>query len=257
MVSIRELFDKNKLILYLLIIIGAFLVFTLYNREPQVSIKPVKETKMTETEKLVRENQNLRERLARLEPLTPVKIVTADKPSAAIETHPVLNVMAEGTMVPYEDVFKDSSWVRPDYEPYWHSNQGQCSSLPDHIHTSYHRIFITPGTPELWDETMNQCGVSELKDKINIPVYENKPEDTIVVVAIQHQISDVITLQNQVLLVGTPSRTGLQVLSINKRDLIGGISGELPALNNSQEFLFQMVTPEGYEVDYNNAVISF
>ncbi len=257
MVIIRGLLDKDKLILYFLIIVIAFLIFTIAHQEPQVSIKPVKETRMTEVEKLARENRDLRERLTKLEPVTPVKIVTADKPSAATESMPASAVVTEGSRVPFETIYDDRAWVRPDYEPYWHSKQGAWGNLPDRIHSSYHRLFVTPGTEGLWNETVHECGIAESAGKIKIPVYDDRPEDTLVVVAIQHQITDVIVLNNQVILLGTPSRTGVQVLALNKQDLIMSVSGELQALNNNREYLFQMVTPDGYEIDYNNAVVSF
>lgn len=259
MVVIKKLFDRNKLILYILIVIIAFLVFALSHRdrEPQVSIKPVNETKLDETQKLIKENQVLRERLAKLEPVTPVKIVSADKPSAVTDALPVLSVMFEGTMIPFETVYHDNAWVRPDYEPYWHSKNGQWSNLPDRIHTSYHRLFVTPGTESLWNETVHECGIAEFADKIHLPGNKDKPEDTIAVVAVQHEITDVVVLNNQVVLIGTPSRTGLQVLAIHEQDLIQSVSGELQAHNDSQEYLFHMVTPDGYELDYNNVIVNF
>ena len=257
MTAIRDLLDKNKLILYSLMVIIAFLLFALTHQEPRVSIKPIKVDKLTETEKLAKENMHLRERLARLEPATPVKIVTADKPSRAIYALPALAVINEGTRVPFETIYEDKAWIRPDFEPYWHSKQGQYSSLPNRIHSSYHRLFVTPGTAGLWKETSDQCGIAELSEQIKIPVYDDRPEDTLLVLAIQHQVADVIVLDNQVVLLGTPSRTGLQILAINNKDLVQSVSGEIPVQNNNQEYLFQTVTPDGYEVDYSNTLISF
>jgi len=257
MVVIKSLFDRNKLILYILVIIIAFLVYALTQPKPQVSIKTVKESQLDETQRLVRENQGLRKRLAKLEPAIPVKIVTADKPSAATDTLSVLSVMIEGTRIPFETVYLDKAWVRPDYEPYWHSQNGQWSNLPDRIHSSYHRLFVTLGTESLWNETIHECGIAEFADRINLPVNENKPEDTIAVVAVQHQITDLVVLNNQVIMIGTPSRTGVQVLAIQERDLIQSLSGELVVHNDSQEYLFQLVTPDGYELDYRNVIVLF
>lgn len=257
MVIIRNLFDRSKLILYILVVIIAFLLFVITHREPQVSIKPVKETQMDDTQKLIKENMVLRERLAKLEPVAPVKIVTADQPSAAIYALPVQSVMAEGTRIPFETVYQDKDWVRPDYEPYWHSKNGQWSNLPNRVHTSYHRLFITPGNASLWNETLHECGIAELADHIKLPVDDNRPEDTIAVVAVQQEISDVVVLNNQVILVGTPARTGLQVLAIDERELVQSVSGELLTKNSNQKYLFQAVTPDGYELDYNNVMVNF
>ena len=257
MPKIKNLLDKNKLILYLLIIVIAFAVFALINDEPRVSIKPLNQKTMTETVKMVKENQELRERLARIEPASPVKIMTADKPSQSVETFPLLTVIAEGKSVPFEVNYEDQSWVRPDYQPYWHSKTGQWGRIPDLVHNSYHNLFVTLGAEGLWNETIHESGIAELNGKIKLSVYDDNPENTVAVLAFRHQITDVITLSNQVILLGTPSRTGLQVLSINRHDLIDSISGELIANNDRQKYLFQLVTPDGYETDYINALINF
>ncbi len=257
MSKIRNLLDQNKLVLYLLIIIVAFTAVSLAHREPKVSIKAVKEQNLTEAEKLTRENNVLRSRLAKLEPASPVKIVTDDKPSPAAEAFPVLAVLNEGTRVPFEVTYEDMFWVRPDYQPYWHSKLGQWSSIPDRIHTSYHHLFVAPGTAGLWNETIHEAGFAELAEKIKLPVYDDKPENTLAVVALQHQVTGIYVLNNQVILVGTPARTGIQVLSVNKQDLVKSESGELLAQNNNLEFLFQLVTPDGYETDYNNVMVSY
>ncbi len=257
MVKVKDLLDKYKLAVYVLVILLAFSVFTLFHKEPRVSIKPVKENRLSETEKLIKELNLLKERLAKLEPVSPVKIVTADQPARSGEFLPVLTVMAEGIRVPFETIYQDRAWVRPDYQPYWHSTQGQWSSLPDRIHDSYHRLFITPGIATLWDETVHDSGIAEAAAKITLPVYDVKPENTIAIIAVQHQVTDLVVLQNQVVLLGTPARTGVQVLALNKQDLVKSVSGEILAQNNNQEYLFQMVTPDGYEVDYCNTIISY
>lgn len=255
--KMKNLLDQNRLVLYLLIIILAFTAVCLAQQEPKVSIKAVKEQNLTEAEKLARENSLLRNRLAKLEPSSPVKIVTEDKPSPAAEAFPVLTVMNEGISVPFEVIYEDMAWVRPDYQPYWHSKQGQWSSIPDRIHTSYHHLFVVPGNEDLWNETAHDVGFAELADKIKLPVYDDKPENTLAVVALQHQITGAYVLNNQVILVGAPARTGIQVLSFNKQDLVKSESGEILARNNSLKFLFQLVTPDGYETDYSNVMVSY
>lgn len=257
MILIKNLLERTKLIVYILVIVIAFLVFALAYHEPQVSIKPVRESQLDETQKLLRENQGLRERLARLEPVTPVKIVTAHKPSTTAYTLPAISVMAEGTMIPFTTVYHDNTWVRPDYEPYWHSNTGQWSNLPGRIRSSYHRLFVTLGTKSLWNETIHESGIAELADQMKLSLDKNHPGDTIAVVALQHEIFDVVVLNNQVILIGAPSRTGVQVLAIQKQDLVQSISGELEAQNASQEYLFQLITPDGYEIDYSSVIVNF
>lgn len=253
----KNLFAKNKIYVYLLIILLSFAIFAFVHQEPKVSIKPISQNKMTELEKLAKENQDLRERLGKLEPVTPVKIVSNNQPPKSVETVPVTSVISDGTSLPFKTVYQDPEWVRPDYEPYWHSKLGQFSNIAERINSSYHRIFVTPATETLWSETLHECGIAELEDKIKLPDYGSNPQDTIVVVAMQYNITNAVLLNNQIALIGTPSRNGVQVIAFNKNDIINSVSGEIIAQNNSQEYLFQLVTPDGYEIDYNSAIISF
>lgn len=257
MPNFRGLLDKNKLILYLLIIISSFALFSVVHQEPRVSIQPVKVEKMTQLERLARDNQELRQRLSKLEPASPVKIVRSEKSVVSSDDLPVVDVIAEGTRVPFKKVYENLSWVRADYQPYWYSKPGNWSSVPDRIHSSYHRLFATVGTNGLWNETLYDSGILEAADKFTLPVFDDNPSNTIAVVTFQHHITDVVVFNNQVVLMGTPMRTGLQVIAIDKRDLFNSGSGEVMTRNSSQEYLFQLSTPDGYELDYNNIVINY
>lgn len=257
MPDIRNLIDKNKLILYSLIIVIAFLVFSLIQQEPHVSIKPLNDSGMTEVARLASENRELRDRLAKVEPVSPVKIVAPEGPTESADNLPVLAVMAAGSRVPFDVVFEDGTWVRPAYQPYWHSKQGHWSNIPDRIQSSYHRLFVAPWSEGLWNETIHEVGIAELNDKMKLPVYDGEPANTITVIAIRQKVTDMITLNNQVVLLGTPTRTGLQVISLNRQDLLNSVSGELPANNDSQNYLFQMATPDGFEIDYCNAIVNY
>ncbi len=257
MSKLKDPVDKKKLMLYLLLIALAFLLYDMNHREPRVSIQAVEGSKMTEAEKLARENRELMERLGRLEPAAPVKIVTAEQPSRSVETLPVLAVMEEGTHVQFEILYEDPSWIRPDYQPYWHTSRKPSASIPDRIHNSYRRLFVSAGNEITWAETLDDAGIAELAKEINLAGQEDKTEDKVALVIFRHQVTDVIALNNQVVLLGSPARTGVQVIAINKQDLAPDVSGAVPDHNNNRKYFFQMATPDGYEVDYNIAVISF
>ncbi|WP_418791485.1 hypothetical protein [Phosphitispora sp. TUW77] len=257
MSKIKNLYVKNRLAFYMLIISATFLIFTLVHDKPKISIQTVNENQLTQMEKTLKENQELKNRLAKLEPSTPVKMVASDSIIPAEKTHSPLMIMEEGIQVPFEEIYQDTAWVRPDYQPYWHSINGQWSNVPDRIHNSYHRLFATQGSPVLWNETLHNCGIAELAGDIELPVYSNKATDTVAIISVNHMITNIIVYNNQVILVGTPERSGIQVLAVDLRDLVLSVSGEVMALNKNKKFVFQLVTPDGYEIDYNNVTISF
>jgi len=235
MAKFKELLDRNRLTLYVLIISVTFMLFLVGQEKPRVSIRTINESQLTEMEKVARENRDLKSRLAKLEPATPVKMVASDSAIANRSTFSPLTVMEDGRPVPFEIVYEDPSWVRPDYQPYWHSIKGQWSNIPDRIHNSYHRLFISQGTPVLWNETLHNSGIAELAGDIKLPVFGNKTSETIAIVCANHLVTDIFVFGNQVTLVGTPSRTGVQVLAADIRELIGSTSGEIMALNNNKK----------------------
>ncbi|PKM80519.1 MAG: hypothetical protein CVU89_13280 [Firmicutes bacterium HGW-Firmicutes-14] len=253
--------DRPRFIVYLIVIFIAFTAFALSREKPSVSIQPVTENQVTETERLTREIRGLKNRLARLEPAVPVKIVTPDQGRPDQGRHaagamPVQSVMEEGSILEFDIVYEDPEWVRPDYQPYWHSENGQAQSIPNLVQNSYHRLFISPGTEVLWKETMHTSGTAELFREVSLPVFNGEPGNTVAVIVFNHQVSDAFLWDNQVVLAGVPSRTGIQVIAFDKRALVKSTSGEIPAKNNSLKYLVQLVTPDGYEIDYNYCVIS-
>jgi len=257
MAKFKNLVDKNRLTLYLLVIIAAFGAFSVIQEKPRVSIKTVRENQMTETEKLVRENKALQNRLALLEPAEPVKIVSTDRALSPGTGIPVLAILAEGAPVPFNTLFDDRDWVRPDYVPYWHSLQGKGGSVPDLIHNSRRRLFVTPATEILWNETVYHSGIQDPANKIKLPVVNGNPGNSLIIVTFNHQVTDIFIRHSQVVLLGVPSRHGIQILSVRVKDLVPSISGEVLARNSGGKYIFQLVTPDGYEIDYADVMVSY
>lgn len=245
----RDILDKRKLITYLLIIVAAFTIFDLGGRSPKVSIKPVAEYQMTELENLVKENHSLQQRLTKLEPASPVKIVGTGSLPELITAQPVVTVVSEGIPVPFLAVYSDPAWVRPDYQPYWHSSTDRSLSIPDLVGNAHHRLFVTSGNKVLWDETARSIGITELAEKLKLPIDGKNPGDVVIVVTFNHQVADIFVLNNQVVLLGNPARNGLQVLALNKEDLFPANSNR-PEGKNQGQYFFQLVTPDGYEIDW-------
>lgn len=57
------------------------------------------------------------------------------------------------------------------------------------------------------------------------------------------QVTNIFTKGNQVVVVGKPKRTGVQVVTITTKDI--------NPVNIDDNLLVQLVTPEGYEIDYS------
>lgn len=193
----------------------------------------------------------LSERLKRLEPDEPKDI--ADPPFGQRVFPSKLkqpqDLIRNGNQLPYKVLLDKPEWKRPIYKSYWHSrvSGGRWSYVPNRLYYAQHRLFtdITAGASEYYD-FVHDIG---LEEELGHSSTEPKGESQIirlgqiVVVVMQAKIEKVLTSGNQVVIVGRPQRNGVQVITVNKVNMM---------LDDPKEaVLFQLVTPEGDEIDYS------
>ncbi|MEL7610375.1 MAG: hypothetical protein AAGU74_12860 [Bacillota bacterium] len=176
----------------------------------------------------------------RLEPETPQDIddsTFVDPPPSKVL--PVEVVLDEGREIPLQFAYDDPEWERQAYKAYWHSSYGRWSYVPIRIHYALHRIFATYPTASIWYDFEHDLGIAEESEAFQMPA--GNPFDTIVLVVMQTKVEKMITLGNQVVLVGRPSLTGLQVFLVPVK--------QIQPDNPQESILFQLVTEEGDEID--------
>ncbi|MEV5027948.1 hypothetical protein MRBLPE1_003565 [Paenibacillus sp. LPE1-1-1.1] len=156
-----------------------------------------------------------------------------------INTIPISEVMDMGTKIHFNVIKNDSNYKRPVYEEHWHSTYwgGRWSYVPMRIHYALHRVFTT-----------YDIGISvELNFKQNVgidfPMFQNKTDLDLYIIVFQTTVTDVYTKGNQVIVVGTPERNGVQVLTIK--------TGNLNPADLEKLLLIQLATPLGHELDYS------
>ena len=176
------------------------------------------------------------------EPEVPTNI--ADPPYAELapptEQKPVETVIKEGKEIPAQFDYNDPKWERPAYKAYWHSSYGRWSYVPNLIHSAIHRIFVTYPTASVFYDFVHDLGIAEESDSFE--KHSGEPYDQIELVVMQTRIEKLVTLGNQVVVVGKPALTGLQALSIP----VKYIKPDDP----EESILFQLVTSDGDEIDY-------
>lgn len=190
------------------------------------------------------------ERLKRLEPDLPKDI--ADPPffqsPFPLKVKPAQDIINSGRKLPYKFLLDKPDWERPAYKSYWHSSvSGRWSYVPNRLHYAQHRLFTTP-TAALsnYYDFVHNLGLSE--ELMNVQAQPQNADrerfiGQIMVVVMQAKIEKVLTSGNQVVIVARPQRNGVQALTVNKVDM---------KLDNPNEaVLFQLVTPEGDEIDYS------
>ena len=180
----------------------------------------------------------------KIEPETPRNI--DDPPFGELpsptETASANEVIQSGTEIPLQFAYNNPEWKRQAYKSYWHSSTGRWSYVPDRIHYAMHRIFVTYPTASVFYDFIHDLGIAEESKQFQIPT--RSPYENIVLVVMQTKVEKIFTLGNQVVVVGKPALTGLQVLLIPVKDL--------KPYNTNESILFQLVTDEGDEIDYDS-----
>ncbi|MGE7924063.1 hypothetical protein ACQKND_12825 [Viridibacillus arvi] len=187
--------------------------------------------------------QELEQRLDNLEPPEPTTILDSPFPfEKGTEVHfptdviPISEVLKEGTKIPFKVIKSEPNYIRPIYEEDWHSTTGRWSYIPSRIHYALHRIFpfYAIGISAELEFTQN-VGIS-------FPTDMNETDLDLYIVVFQTNITDVYTKGNQVVVFGTPKRTGVEVIYIKIADIHP---------SNKEKFLLVQLASNGDELDYS------
>ncbi|MDQ8739428.1 hypothetical protein [Paenibacillus sp. LHD-38] len=157
-------------------------------------------------------------------------------------------IIKSGEKLPYSLLFEKLDWQRPAYKSYWHSSvSGRWSYVPNRLHYVQHRLFTTP-TAALSNhyDFVHNLGLQEEMMNVQAQPHDADRErfiGQIMVVVMQAKIEKVLTSGNQVVIIARPQRHGMQALTVNKVDM--------KFTNPNEAVLFQLVTPDGDEIDYS------
>jgi len=201
-------------------------------------------TDESKNENIYKEYKKCKNRLNSLEPEKPIDIESWPIYELSFPTNiqPISEVMEKGKELSLQFAYNDLNWKRPAYKSYWHSSPdgGRWSYVPQRVHYSYHRIFVTVPTASIYYDFEHNLGIAEESRNFNFD-YTNIHQ--FVLVAMQSNVKKIVTLGNQVVVVVEPRRTGLQALIIPE--------SMIQPSNKEEATIFQMVTPDGYEIDYS------
>lgn len=197
-----------------------------------------------EPEDVSKQIDDLEKQLQKLEPPMPTTIVTLPW-DIETEKHyptdiiPISEAMDKGTKIHFNVIKNEPNYKRPVYEKHWHSTYsgGRWSYVPMRIHIALHRLFVT-----------YDIGISgELSFKQNVgidfPMFQNKTDLDLYIVVFQTNVTDVYTKGNQIIVVGTPERNGVQVLTVK--------TGDLYPTDVKNLLLVQLTTSLGHELDHS------
>lgn len=184
-----------------------------------------------------------------LEPDTPRDIDDPpfEMPAEPDNKYTIKEVLDKGTKLQVVNLYYDPNWERPAFKEYWHSKFGRWSYVPIRVHYALHRVFATYETASITYDFIHNLGIAEEYEQFTPFEYES-PYDHLLVVVMNTAIDKIITYENQVVIVGEPQRSGLQAFLIPTK--------MLHPKEGTPNLLIQLVTPEGYEIDYTTEVLA-
>lgn len=149
-------------------------------------------------------------------------------------------VISSGRKIDFETVLNKPEWQRYAYKKSWHSSYwgGRFSYVPWLVHNALHRIFVTyPYAHGLFDFSYD-VGIEEHP----LDIKSKGPFDKLVVAVMQADVKGVYTLNNQIVIIASPKRTGLHIFTLNTDDI--------QPSNTKEPVLVQLTTEKGEEIDF-------
>jgi hypothetical protein len=195
---------------------------------------PLEESKSLE--QLIKENKSLKEELSYFIPLKDQIIYQQSCDSGLYdqaETKDISTIIKQGQKIPFGYNYKNPDYKRPLYHPSWKANYKKMwFYIPRQIEFNLHRLLVIPKDKEFQKDFFGILGFGEKYQHLNPEQYG--------LMVYNFNVTDVILYKNRLLLVGTPSRTGAQIVSINVNNLKG-----------YENYRVSLVTPDNSEVDCN------
>ncbi|GMQ59594.1 hypothetical protein AN1V17_39910 [Vallitalea sediminicola] len=202
--------------------------------------------KDNDTIELQRENERLKGALERIFPEE--QHVLYEKPYRgyydevpSFQTYALPDAINKGKNIDFNVIYNDTEYMRPTYNSTWKDFYFRnWLYLPSKVANAHHKIFIYPaGASSIFDFigdlAFNSSSVDFHKN-INFLIYN-------------FDVDNIRQYENQVILIGKPNRKGAQVISVVQDTLLADNV-------DTKDFLFQLATPKGYEIDliYGNAI---
>lgn len=148
------------------------------------------------------------------------------------QKHAIQIIKELGKSLDFNIIYQNPQFMRPIYDPIWKENyQDGWAYIPRKICENMHLLFMIPTDIKIHTAFFNNLAFHEKCPPIN----ENKTGFLIFNFTPQR----IIQLNNQIIIIGIPQRTGLNVITLNRNNLI-----------NNSNYIIQLITPDDLEIDY-------
>lgn len=241
MKNVSNLSDSRLFTVILLVLVVAIIYLTFFGMYQSGFLSTVLGPFDNEAEELLNENQRLKDTLASILQ-SEQKVLYEDEYrnnkyyEADFKIYPLDEVIEKGNKLEFKVTYNDLEYLRPIYNPGWRTTYYRgWTYLPTKIIEARHNLYIYSIGASMNYDILGSLGFEE---GISVDAHNN-----INFLIYKFNVNEVILLDNQITLVGTPTRSGVQIVSVAVNDI-------LPQDIDFKKFLFQLSTEGGYEVDY-------
>lgn len=192
------------------------------------------ENKIKDLEELLRENTALKQELTFFIP-SQDEIISHQAcdglPKDSDGASNIAEIIKLGKKIPYVLNYNNPQYKRPLHSPLWIKYYKRYwAYIPEQIELNMHRLQITPQNKE---ERYDFFGKTDFNVK-----YNDIQTGYYGLLIYNFDVSQVVLSNNQLLLLGVPSRTGAEIVSINPNDL-----------KHSQNYFVRLITLDNYQID--------
>ncbi|GKU27481.1 hypothetical protein CFOLD11_43080 [Clostridium folliculivorans] len=155
---------------------------------------------------------------------------------------PISSVLKDGIDIPFVSIYKDLDFQRPAYAQQWHSSYWRWSYMPVNLANQQHKLFLYSGGLSVWYDLSNELvlpGDLSNSSPINKKAFSTAYPYVVRIIVFDFNITSIKYYKNQICVIGEPLRKGLTVVDIDIKNI------------PTSQKLIQLVTPDGYELDYS------
>ncbi|MBK1812142.1 hypothetical protein JHL18_16080 [Clostridium sp. YIM B02505] len=155
---------------------------------------------------------------------------------------PTLSVLKDGIDVPFVSIYKDLDFQRPSYAQQWHSSYWRWSYMPLNLANQQHKLFTYSGGASVWYDITNSLPLPKglnNSSPINKKAFSTAYPYVVRFIVFDFNITSIKYSNNQICVIGEPLRKGISIVDIDTKNI------------PSSQKLIQLITPDGYELDYS------
>ncbi|WP_242856048.1 hypothetical protein [Ruminiclostridium josui] len=241
--------NKQKLLILaislIFIILSAALVSMLEFPKTSINDTPIKSQNLSDSQ---RENKRLKEILSSIVPKANKILYEDDFRKAsdsknlagAADVKPA-NIQNSGDSLSYNTIYSDDEYLRPIYVNSWKQAYYRgWLYLPRKVIYARHNLFAYTG---------NATDILDIEGELGFhPNISISNENYLNFLIYNFDLENAVKQDNRIVFLGKPLKKGVQIVAIKKEDISN--------YENYNNIIVQLCTPAGYELDYQNVVLS-